>query len=626
MKTSVARADGQASRATRTIGRLIGGRAFLRPAAALAAILAGLFVHGARAGVWTSALVLLGGITVAQTVRDVFRGRFASDIVAALAIIGAVVFGEPLAGLIVVLMQTGGEALDRWAEGRASAAVRALEDSAPRIAHRVTARGTEDITVDLIVPGDRCLVRPGEMVPADGVIIEGDGELDLSRITGEPLPVRVTPGAEVRSGAVVSERPLVVRATSPASASLYARIVELVREAQAHKAPLQRLADRWAVWFTPLTIIACAATYAATHDTTRLLAVLVVATPCPLILAAPVAIIGGINRVTRHRVVVRTGAALERLATIDTIALDKTGTLTVGHPELRDIRPATGAARDDVLALGASLEHASGHPMAQAVVRAAAARGLALEPASEVHETPGRGVRGMVRGRRITVGSEAWTRECAPGGAPPIDPDLAAAADETVSVITIDGAYGGLLVFADTLRPGLSNFFNDLGALGIRRTLLLSGDRADRVAHVARELGIAEARGELLPDEKVSAIKGLVASGARVAMVGDGVNDAPALAAATVGVAIAAHGGGIAAESADCVLLSGDLTLLARVIRVSRRTLAIARQSIYAGVGLSMIAMGFAAAGLLQPVAGALVQEAIDVAVILNALRATIDD
>ncbi|HYV97658.1 MAG TPA: heavy metal translocating P-type ATPase [Gemmatimonadaceae bacterium] len=605
---------------------MIGGRAFLRPAAALAAILAGLFVHGARAGVWTSALVLLGGITVAQTVRDVFRGRFASDIVAALAIIGAVVFGEPLAGLIVVLMQTGGEALDRWAEGRASAAVRALEDSAPRIAHRVTARGTEDITVDLIVPGDRCLVRPGEMVPADGVIIEGDGELDLSRITGEPLPVRVTPGAEVRSGAVVSERPLVVRATSPASASLYARIVELVREAQAHKAPLQRLADRWAVWFTPLTIIACAATYAATHDTTRLLAVLVVATPCPLILAAPVAIIGGINRVTRHRVVVRTGAALERLATIDTIALDKTGTLTVGHPELRDIRPATGAARDDVLALGASLEHASGHPMAQAVVRAAAARGLALEPASEVHETPGRGVRGMVRGRRITVGSEAWTRECAPGGAPPIDPDLAAAADETVSVITIDGAYGGLLVFADTLRPGLSNFFNDLGALGIRRTLLLSGDRADRVAHVARELGIAEARGELLPDEKVSAIKGLVASGARVAMVGDGVNDAPALAAATVGVAIAAHGGGIAAESADCVLLSGDLTLLARVIRVSRRTLAIARQSIYAGVGLSMIAMGFAAAGLLQPVAGALVQEAIDVAVILNALRATIDD
>jgi len=232
----------------------------------------------------------------------------------------------------------------------------------------------------------------------------------------------------------------------------------------------------------------------------------------------------------------------------------------------------------------------------------------------------------MVRGRRITVGSEAWTRECAPGGAPPIDPELAAAADETVSVNTIDGAYGGLLVFADTLRPGLPNFFNDLGALGIRRTLLLSGDRADRVAHVARELGIAEARGELLPDEKVSAIKGLVASGARVAMVGDGVNDAPALAAATVGVAIAAHGGGIAAESADCVLLSGDLTLLARVIRVSRRTLAIARQSIYAGVGLSMIAMGFAAAGLLQPVAGALVQEAIDVAVILNALRATIDD
>ncbi len=583
-----------------------------------------LLIAGFLAGdqVWMAGLLLVGGRTVLATGRDIARGNFASDIVASLAILGALAFNEPLAGLIVVLMQTGGEALERWAEGRATAAVRALEDSAPRVAHRLSNGGTEDITVDQIAIGDRCLVRPGEMIPCDGIADEGHGEVDLARITGEPIPVPIVPGDHVHSGGVVLARPLIIRATARAGESLYARIVELVREAQAAKAPLQRLADRTAVWFTPFTIAACAVTYLATGDAVRVLAVLVVATPCPLILAAPVAIIGGINRAARERVVVRTGAALERLAGVTAMALDKTGTLTVAPPDVCEGRPADGFDRATLLRLAASLEQRSGHPLARSVVRAAHVDKLALTDPSSVHEDAGRGVRGIVEGRAVAVGSPRWIAEIAPRAAPALHALPPAQATETAAIIVVDDAYAGTIVFADALRPGLAAFFAKLAPLGIRRTVLLSGDRDDRVQQVARELGVAEAHGDLLPDDKVQHIRAMVAGGERVAMVGDGINDAPALSAAHVGIALAAHGGGIAAESADCVLLADDLTLVARAVQVARRAMRIARQSIYAGIGLSIVAMGFAAAGYLPPVAGALVQEAIDVAVILNAIRA----
>jgi heavy metal translocating P-type ATPase len=572
--------------------------------------------------IWTAGLVLVGGRTVLRTGQDLARGNFASDIVASLAILGALAFDQPLAGLIVVLMQTGGEALERWAEGRASAAVRALEDSAPRVAHRITDGGTADITVDQIAIGDRCLVRPGEMVPCDGIVDDGEGEVDLARITGEPIPVHLVRGDAVRSGGVVLARPLVIRATARAGESLYARIVEMVREAQAAKAPLQRLADRAAVWFTPFTIVACIATYLITGDAVRVLAVLVVATPCPLILAAPVAIIGGINRAARERVVVRTGAALERLASVTAMALDKTGTLTVGHPDVSAIAAAAHTDRATVLQLAASLEQRSGHPLARSVVRTAQAEQATLLDPTDVHEDAGRGVTGTVNGKVVTVGSPRWTTEIAPAAAEAMAALPPAHVTETVAVVTVDGNYEGVIVFADALRPNLPDFFTQLRALGITRSVLLSGDRDARVQEVARELGVAEAHGDLLPDDKVDRIKAMVAKGERVAMIGDGINDAPALSAAHLGVALAAHGGGIAAESADCVLLADDLTLVPRAIRISRRAMGIAKQSIYVGIGLSVVAMGFAAAGLLTPVAGALVQELIDVAVILNAIRA----
>ncbi len=594
----------------------------LLPVVVLAFLIAGFFTGEYGSLVWTAGLVVFGGRTVLSTGRDLAKGNFASDIVASLAIVGALAFDQPLAGLIVVLMQTGGEALEHWAEGRATAAVRALEESAPRVAHRITDAGTTDITVDQIAIGDRCLVRPGEMVPCDGIVDDGEGEVDLARITGEPIPVHLVVGDEVRSGGVVLARPLVIRATARSGESLYARIVELVREAQAAKAPLQRLADRAAVWFTPFTIIACIATYLITGDAVRVLAVLVVATPCPLILAAPVAIIGGINRAARERVVVRTGAALERLASVTAMALDKTGTLTVGHPDVRDVLPGPGFDRATILRLAASLEQRSGHPLARSVVRAAQLDKLALTDASDVHEDAGRGVDGIVEGRKISVGSPRWTSEIAPAAQVALTALPPVQATETAAVVVVDGQYAGIILFADALRPNLPDFFAQLRAIGITRSVLLSGDRDARVQEVARELGVAEAHGDLLPDDKVDRIKAMVASGERVAMIGDGINDAPALSAAHLGVALAAHGGGIAAESADCVLLADDLTLVPRAIKISRRAMRIAKQSIYVGIGLSIIAMGFAAAGLLPPVAGALVQEAIDVAVILNAIRA----
>jgi heavy metal translocating P-type ATPase len=568
-------------------------------------------------------LLVVGAPVVARTAIDMLRGRFASDIVAALAIITALAFAQPLAGLIVALMQTGGEALERWAEGRATAAVRALEDSAPRIAHRLRNGGAmEDITVAAIEPGDRCLVRPGEMVPCDGVVEGGNGELDLSRITGEPLPVVVVPGDAVRSGGVAIARPLTIRATARAKESLYARIVELVREAQAAKAPLQRLADRWAIWFTPLVLVACAVTYVFSGEAIRVLAVLVVATPCPLILAAPVAIIGGINRAARGRVIIRTGAALERLSDIDTIALDKTGTVTVGKPEVRAVQAISPLNEDAVLGAAASLEEHSSHPLARSVVRAAVTRGIPIIAAADAREDPGRGIEGRVDGRRIAIGSPRWIIDTVPGAALAVDALPSALPDETVALVTIDGTLAGTVRFADALRSELASFFAELRALGITHTVLLSGDRQDRVRHVAAALGVTDARGDLLPDEKVDALRELLQRRRRVAMIGDGVNDAPALSTATVGIALAAHGGGIAAQSADCVLLAENLGLVAHAIRIARRTMRIARQSIFVGVGLSTVAMVFAAFGLIAPVPGALIQEAIDVAVILNAIRA----
>ncbi len=595
------------------------------PLAVLASLVVGAMVRIFDATlsdrVWLLALVLTGAPVTWKTLRGLFGGHFAADVVAMLAIVTAVVLRQPIAGLVIVLMQTGGELLDAYAEGRASDAVRELERAAPRVAHRVRGETTEDIEADAIVPGDLLLVRPGEMVACDGIIADGASHIDVARLTGEPSPEFVTAGSVVRSGSVNQESAFRLRATAPARDSLYARIVELVRSAQAEKSPIQRLADRYAIWFTPVTIVACALAWFLSGDALRVLAVLVVATPCPLILATPVAIISGINRAARHQIIVRTGSALEQIGSVDAAVFDKTGTLTIGYPELSELRPADGFDEATLLSLTAGVEHASGHLLARTTVLAAQARGLRVPEARDSIETPGRGISGTVEGRRVSVGSLRYVAATQPNAAS----GLAALHEEGAGLrayVAVDGAAAGELRYADHAREGLPAFFARLKTFGVNRTVLLSGDHEKNVAEIARALGISEARGDMLPDQKVAVVKELLAAGHKVLMTGDGTNDAPALSAATVGIALAAHGGGITAEAADIVLLADDVTRVADAIAIGRRATQIARQSIFAGLLLSGAAMVVAALGYIPPTIGALLQEAIDIAVILNALRA----
>ena len=580
-----------------------------------------------RSTVWLAGLVLTGAPVVWRTLRGMLRGQFAADIVAAMAIVGAAALGEPLAGLVVVIMQTGGEALEAWAVERASNAVAALEADAPRTAHRLEdADRVVDVEVAQIRPGDRLLVRAGELIPCDGLVESGTSHVDTSRLTGEPVPVRVEPGSPLPSGALNGGGAFTLRATRVAAESQYARIVELVRHAQASRSPLQRLADRWAVWFTPFTLLVCLAAWLLSHDASRVLAVLVVATPCPLILAAPVAFIGGVNRAARRGVIVRHGSALEALSRVNTAVFDKTGTLTVGRPDVADVIAYEGADADALLADAAAVEQGSGHLLARVLVTYAEARGVPIARSSEAHETAGRGVVGRVADRRVAVGSARYVREVMPASAVTLDA-FDAMHDGLRAWIAVERTAGqapqlARVEFADALRPDLTPLFTRLRALGVDDVELLSGDQAASVARVAQSLGITRHAGDLRPEDKLARVAALQAEGRHVLMVGDGTNDAPALSLASVGVALAGHGGGVSAEAADVVLLVDDLARVVDAVAIGQDTMRIATQSIAVGLGLSVVGMGLALVGLLPPTLGAVAQEVIDVAVIVNALRA----
>jgi heavy metal translocating P-type ATPase len=478
--------------------------------------------------------------------------------------------------------------------------------------------------VDEVAIGDELLVRPGELIPCDGVVVEGVSSVDTSRLTGEPLPVTAHPGASFLSGSLNQDSPLRIRATARAGESQYARIVDLVRTAQASKSPLQRMADRYAVWFTPLTLAVCALAYALSGDPVRVLAVLVVATPCPLIIATPVAIIGGINRAARHGIVFRNGTALEQLGQVTVGLFDKTGTVTLGRPRVVRVLASSPLSESALLSLTASVEHGSGHLLARTIVDEAKARGIEPAEAREIVEAPGQGVVGAVNGDRVAVGGWGFVTGRFPGAEAGLR-RLLAGDDraELRAYVAVDGRAGGIVEFADELRPELHGFMDRLETLGMRRVALLSGDDQANTDEVAQAMGIREAHGELLPADKVAHVERLVSAGEKVLMVGDGTNDAPALSSATVGIALASGGGGITAEAADAVILADDPSKVATAIAISRRTIRIARQSIWVGLGLSGLGMVAAAFGHLPPIAGALAQEAIDVAVILNALRAS---
>jgi heavy metal translocating P-type ATPase len=578
--------------------------------------------------IWFVGLLLTGLPVIIRELSHVARGHLATDLIATLAIGGSVALNEPLAGLVIVMMQTGGEALEKYAEGRASAAVRELELAAPRIAHRLDGNGAHDVPAELVAIGDLLVIRPGELVPCDSIVLGGHSALDVSRLTGEPMPVDVSAGSPIQSGSGNGEGELTVRVTAIARESQYNRIVELVRSAESSKAPFQRIAERYAVWFTPATLIVCAAAWLLSGDPRRALAVLVVATPCPLILATPIAIIGGINRAARSRVIVRNGGALEQIGTVTAVVVDKTGTMTIGRPEVARVVARGQWSELEILRLAGAVEQGSAHLLARTLVEAAQTAalkaGTTLARASHVQESPGRGVRGSVDGHEVVVGARSLMPEHNPQAVSDMAALDASFADEAGlrAFVSIDGEVAGVVEYADRLRDDAPSVIRELDALGIRRILLLSGDHEVNVLQIASALGITDARSDLLPQDKAAIIRELQADGERVLMIGDGINDAPAMSVANVGVSLAAHGGGITAEAAGIVVLSDELSRVPEAIRISRRTMRIVRQSLTIGLGLSGAAMVFAAAGLISAPVGALLQEVIDVVSILNALRA----
>jgi heavy metal translocating P-type ATPase len=608
--------------------RHLPGRASFVLVAALTALVAGAAAwawppsRGLEAAIWGLGLLLAGTPVVYRTARGALAGRFAADIVATLAIITAAVLGEPLVGLIVVIMQTGGEALERRAGRRATEATRELEAAAPRIAHRYVGERLDEIRAGDVQVGDMLLVRPGELVPCDGVVIEGHSHLDTSAITGEPMPLTVARGSRLRSGSANMDGALTIRATALARDSEYEKIVQLVRTAHQHKAPLQRIADRYAVWFTPATLVVAALAYLLSGDATRILAVLVVATPCPLILATPVAVIGGINRAARRKIVMRHGGAIEHLGEINVLVLDKTGTITIGRPQVSRVVPVPGVGDRELLLFAAAIEQASSHVLAKSTVAAARAEQIPLPHPAEAREEPGRGVTGTVGRHRITVGARSFVEALHPsstGGLERLNGDSRGVAR---AYVAIDGAGAGFIDYADAVRSDFAELRADLAALQVDRVLLLSGDTDEQTRAVAAAAGLSEARGDLLAADKAAIVQQLMKAGDRVGMVGDGTNDAPALATATVGIALTGHSGGVVAAASDVVILGDDLRLVTEGMRISRRTMRIARQGLAIGLGLSAVGMLFAAAGFLPPLAGALVQEGIDLLVIANALRA----
>ena len=571
---------------------------------------------------WTIATAPVAAALAVFIVRDLLAGRFGVDAIALLSMTAALVLGEPLAGAVVALMYSGGNVLEDVAVLRAERDLRSLIDRAPRSAHRRVEQGTEDVPVGEIAVGDNVVVRAGEVIPVDGVLNREDGLVDESALTGEPIPVLKRGGALVFSGSLNAGEAFEMTASSVAGESTYAGIVRLVNAAQAAKAPFVRLADRYALLFLPLTLAAAAIAWLISADPVRSLAVLVAATPCPLILAAPVAFIAGVAQSARRGILVKGGGALERLARAHTILFDKTGTLTVGGARLLSIEAAPGKSIDESLRLGASLEQASQHVLADAVVQAALTRGLRLQMPKQVRESAGAGLNGIIDGKRVSAGSSDMIfgrRSPDEWAARPMR--RASWRSALIVFVAVEGRPIGALLLADELRSETPRAIRELRAAGIARIVMVTGDRAAAAQTIGAALDLDSVLADRVPSDKVDAVRAEQRLHPTV-MVGDGINDAPALAAADVGVAMGARGASASSEAADVVILADRLDRVAEAIVIARRARRIAVESIVAGMALSMLAMLAAMVGWLLPVPAALAQEGIDVAVILNALRA----
>ncbi|SFS55304.1 ATPase, P-type (transporting), HAD superfamily, subfamily IC/heavy metal translocating P-type ATPase [Sulfitobacter marinus] len=567
---------------------------------------------------WTVGVVPVLIALLVEILRSLSRGDVGLDIVAALSMTAALVFGETLAAAVVAVMYSGGTFLEIFAQGRARREMHDLLARVPRTATRHKNGSLEDIPLEDIEPGDLLLIRKGDTVAVDGTVASDIAFVDTSALTGESLPARLARGAPALSGSTNAGDPFELTATHRASESTYAGIMRLVEEAQRSKAPMARLADRWSLGFLVVTVAIAFAAWWFTGDPIRAVAVLVIATPCPLILAVPVALVAGLSRAAHFGVLIKGSGVLEKMARIRTLILDKTGTLTDGRPRIVEIQTSGDIGENDMLCLAAALDQTSTHPVAQAIVAAAKARDLSLPVPSQVIETPGEGLSGQIDGRNVIVGGESFVTHQVGATVPS---DLSRTAGSVVVAVAVNGVMAGHLVMADPLREGIAAMLANLRRIGVGRILLATGDRVAVAEQVTKDLGLDAIRADLTPEQKVLLVLTERKNGP-VMMVGDGVNDAPALAAADVGVAMGARGAAASAEAADVVLLIDRVDRLALGMDIAGRSRGIALQSVVAGIGLSVIGMIAAALGYLTPVQGALIQEVIDVAVILNALRA----
>ena len=551
--------------------------------------------------------------------RDLQSGKYGIDILAATAIITAVIMGEYWAAIVVVLMLTGGESLEDYAERRAERELDALLSRAPQQAHVVRGRKTIDIAARDVQVGDKIIIKAGEMVPVDAIVLEGSANFDEASLTGESLPQLKETDDQLLSGSLSLDGSITARATQTAEHSQYEQIIKLVRSAQRSQAPFVRLADRYAVPFTLLSFTIALAAWFISHESIRFLEVLVVATPCPLILAAPIAIISGMSRSAKHGIIIKNGSALERLASAKTFAFDKTGTLTKGTLRVSSIKTYNSFKNDDVLRAAATLEQHSSHIVATALLDAAHKKHLSLGKPRHITEAAGQGLEGTVNGKKIVVGR---LRLLEKHGVSLPDTFSTKSLDKTAALVAIGGKLAGVISFEDEIRAESPETLESLKKGGVKNFLMVTGDNQRVAKRIAQKLGISKVTAEAFPGDKLRALEAVEEDLRPVAFVGDGVNDAPVLTAADVGIALGARGSAAASESADVVIMLDDLGHVARAMAIAKRTFHIARQSILVGIALSIILMLIFATGKFKPLYGAIIQEVVDIVVIFNALRA----
>ncbi len=570
------------------------------------------------------ATLILGTLPlVYRMIKSLLKGRLGIDVIAILAITASFFLKEYLAGTVILLMLSGGEALEAYAMGRARKELASLISNAPSIAHIKEALGIKDIPAGSVKIGDSIVIKPGEVVPVDGLVVSGVSEIDESALTGESLPVEKKPSSLIFSGSVNKQNILEIKTLRAASESQYEQIIKLVKEAENNRAPFVRLADRYSVWFTAITLLLAAASWLISHEPIRLLAVLVVATPCPLILATPIALISGISKSARRGIVVKSGGALEKLSGIKAFIFDKTGTLTLGVPTVTGIH-AYSEREEDILRIAASLDQLSAHILARSLMaHAQNYRNLVLSYPENFQEFFGDGVKGEINHITYYFGKLDFLKTNGISVPPNMQKEHEVAQKQgKISVyLGSNNRLLGAVYFADVIRPEIKKLFQNVKAQGVEKIVMLTGDKKSVAENIARQLNLGDIHAECLPEQKVAEVKDHQKQFGSVCMVGDGINDAPALAASDIGIAMGAHSSTATSDSSDIVITIDNLERVGEALAISKHTIKIAKQGIFIGISLSIFMMIFAALGHIRPVYGALLQEILDVAVIFNALR-----